>query len=153
MPAISYQLLTMPSLSLNIKKMKIRGIKSFCKENDIELLVIFGSSSDNETETARDIDIAIILKKGIRPSKLDLIYKLDDFCDGKKIDLVILTVDTDPLLLHEIYSNGKCIYEKKEGIFEKERLRAWKLYLDTEKIRTMRSKYLRKYSRKVSHVA
>ncbi len=132
--------------------MKTRGIKSFCKESGIELLVLFGSSASDEPETARDIDVAIILKKGMRPSKLDLIYKLDDFSNGKKIDLVILTVDTDPLILHEIFFNGQCIYEIKQGFFEKEKLRAWKLYIDTMKIRTMRSQYLKKYVRKVSHV-
>ena len=132
---------------------KTRGIKSFCKQNGIELLILFGSAAGGEPETARDIDVAITLKKGSAPSKLDLIYQLDDFSNGKKIDLVILTADTDPLLLHEIYSHGKCIYEKKPGIFEMEKLRAWKLYLDTENIRKMRSKYLREYSGKASHVA
>ncbi len=143
----------MPLLSLNIKKMKTRGIKSLCKRNNIELLILFGSSAGDNPESARDIDIAIKLKKETRPSKLDLLYQLDNFSDGKKIDLVILNIDTDPLLLHEVYSNGKCIYEKKEGIFTREKLRAWKLYLDTEKIRAMRSKYLKKYMRKASNVA
>ncbi len=132
--------------------MKIRGIKSFCQESGIELLVLFGSSAGDTSETARDIDIAMKLKKGIQISKLKLIYKLDDFFN-KKIDLVLLTSDTDPLLIYEIFSTGKCIYERKKGIFEKEKLRAWKLYLDTEKIRSMRSRYLKDFVKKVSHVA
>ena len=96
--------------------------------------------------------MAIKLIKGKKVSKLDLIYKLEDVFREKQIDIVVLTVDTDPLLLNEIF-NGKCMYEKKKGIFEKEKLRAWKLYLDTAKIRNMRSKYLKDFVKKVSHVA
>jgi predicted nucleotidyltransferase len=132
--------------------MKIRGIKSLCRECYIELLILFGSSAKRNSKDANDIDLAIKLIKGKNVSKLDLIYKLEDVFREKQIDIVVLTVDTDPLLLNEIF-NGKCMYEKKKGIFEKEKLRAWKLYLDTAKIRNMRSKYLKDFVKKVSHVA
>lgn len=133
--------------------MNVRGIKNFCKENRIELLVIFGSSAKNMSKDAHDTDIAVKVRGGMKISKLQLIYRLDEFFGGKNIDLVALTSDTDPLLLHEIFSNGKCIYERKKGIFEKEKLRAWKLYIDTEKIRLLRSSYLRNFVKKRIHVA
>jgi predicted nucleotidyltransferase len=133
--------------------MKIRGIKSFCRENGIVLLVLFGSCAGDKAGTARDIDVAVKFRKGIKVSKLQLIYKLDDFFKGKNIDIVSLTTDTDPLLLHEIFIYGKCLYERKKGIFENEKLRAWKLYLDTEKIRHRRSRYLKEFVKKVSYVA
>ncbi len=133
--------------------MKIRGIKNFCKENGIDLLVLFGSSASDKPETSRDTDLAVKLKEGFNISKLDLIYKLDDFFMGKKIDLVLLTVDTDPLLLYEIFMKGACLFESKKDLFEKDKLRAWKLYLDTGKIRDMRENYLKDFVRKVSHVA
>ena len=133
--------------------MKIRGIKGFCKDNKIELLVLFGSGCTGKTHSASDIDIAVKCKHGIRVSKLKLIYKLDDFFSGKSIDLVVLTPDTDPLLLYEIFCRGTSVYESRKGLFEKEKLRAWKLYLDTEKIRKMNEKYLKNYVKKVSDVA
>jgi predicted nucleotidyltransferase len=133
--------------------MKIRGIKNFCKATGIELLVLFGSSAGNRPETSRDIDLAVKFKEGTSISKLDLIYKLDNFFEGKRIDLVLLTVDTDPLLLYEIFLKGVCLFERKKDFFEKEKLRAWKLYLDTEKIRNLHGNYLRKFIQKVSHVA
>jgi hypothetical protein len=73
--------------------------------------------------------------------------------DGKKIDLVILTADTDPLLLYEVFFNGMPLYEEDQGIFEKEKLRAWKLYIDTEKLRVMQKQYLKKFVEKASDVA
>jgi len=133
--------------------MKIRGIKNFCRENGIDLLVLFGSAAGDKPESSRDIDLAVKLKEGISISKLDLIYKLDNFFMGKNIDIVLLTTDTDPLLLHEIFMKGVCLFERKTDLFEKDKLRAWKLYLDTEQIRNMRGKYLKDYVRKVSHVA
>ncbi|MBI5665590.1 MAG: nucleotidyltransferase domain-containing protein [Nitrospirae bacterium] len=133
--------------------MKIRGIKGYCKENGIDLLVLFGSSAGSRSESSRDIDLAVKLRKGVNISKLDLIYKLDDFFKGKDIDLVLLRADTDPLLLYEIFMKGVCLFERKKDLFEMDKLRAWKLYLDTEKIRDMRENYLKAFVRKVSHVA
>ena len=115
--------------------MKIRGIKGFCRANNIELLILFGSGVTGKTHPSSDIDIAVKLKKGVGIQKLELIYKLDDVFNGKSIDLVVLGPDTDPLLLHEIFFNGTPVYEKKDGMYKQDKLRSWKLYLDTEKIR------------------
>jgi predicted nucleotidyltransferase len=133
--------------------MKTKGIEIFCKENSIELLILFGSHASEETHPKSDIDVAIKLNRGTEISKLELIYKLNDLFDGKKIDLVILTADTDPLLLYEVFFNGMPLYEEDQGIFEKEKLRAWKLYIDTEKLRVMQKQYLKKFVEKASDVA
>jgi hypothetical protein len=81
-----------------------------------------------------------------------LIYRLGDFFEGKEIDLVVLTRDTDPVLLNEIFSKGRLLYEEQPGIFDKERLRAWKLYLDTEKLRRMRKEYLKKFVEMIDNI-
>ena len=133
--------------------MKDKEIQEFCKENKIELLILFGSHASEETHPKSDIDVAVKFKRGTEISKLELIYKLDDLFNGKSIDLVVLTTDTDPLLLYEIFFNGKPLYEKDSDIFEKEKLRAWKLYLDTEKIRVIQKQYLKKFAEKASDVA
>ena len=133
--------------------MKTKGIKSFCKTHGIELLVLFGSSANTKAVPANDLDIAVKFKPGKEVSKLTLIYKLDDLFNGKKIDLVLLTTDTSPLLLHEIFSKGECLFESKKDFFLMEKLRAWKLYLDTEKILHIRSEYLKNFATRGSHVA
>jgi predicted nucleotidyltransferase len=133
--------------------MKDKEIQEFCKENKIELLILFGSHASEETHPKSDIDVAVKFKRGTEISKLELIYKLDDLFNGKSIDLVVLTTDTDPLLLYEIFFNGRPLYEKDPDIFEKEKLRAWKLYLDTEKLRVIQKQYLKKFAEKASDVA
>ncbi|MBI5196949.1 MAG: nucleotidyltransferase domain-containing protein [Nitrospirae bacterium] len=133
--------------------MKDKKIREFCEKNNIKLLVVFGSSASEKTRSASDIDVAVKFRSGRIISKLNLIYKLDDLFNGKPIDLVILTADTDPLLLYEIFFGGKPLYEEHSGIFYNEKLRAWKLYIDTERLRSMRKTYLKEFARKIKNVA
>ena len=131
-------------------------IKRFCEENDIELLILFGSHVSGKTHPESDVDVAVKFVKSIEGteiSKLELICRLNDILDGKNIDLVVLTSDTEPLLLYEIFFNGRPLYERFPGIFDDGRLRAWKLYIDTEKLRAMQKKYLREFAERISHVA
>ncbi len=134
--------------------MKNKEVRSFCKENNIELLIVFGSqASTGKIHPASDIDVAVKFRQGAEISKLKLIYRLDDLFHGKNIDLVIFGADTDPLLLYEIFFNRRLLYEKYPDLFDKERLRAWKLYIDTEKLRLMQRKYLKEFVRKMRNVA
>ncbi len=116
-------------------------------------MVLFGSSAGTRAGHANDLDIAVKFKQGKEISKLKLIYKLDDLFNGNKIDLVLLTTDTSPLLLHEIFHKGECLFEFKKDIFLMEKLRAWKLYLDTEKILSMRSKYLKDFPARIKELS
>ena len=127
-------------------------VRSFCEKNNIELLILFGSHASGEVRPESDIDLAVTLIKGSRASKLELIYQLDDIFYGKDIDLVVLTADTEPLLLYEIFFSGKVLYERCPGIFDAGRLRAWKLYIDTERLRAMQKKYLKEFAARVSSV-
>lgn len=132
--------------------MENKQIKSFCEKNNIELLILFGSQASGKITPESDIDVAVKLKKGAEVSKLELIYQLVSLLNGKDIDLVILTDNTDPLLLYEIFFNGKLLYEGCPGIFDSERLRAWKLYIDTERLRILQKKYLKEFVERVSNV-
>lgn len=128
-------------------------IGPFCRENNIELFVLFGSHASGMVHHGSDIDVAIKMKRGVSVSKLDLLFRLGGISGDKEIDLVVLADDTDPLLLYEIFKNGQALYEERKGIFVEEKLRAWKLYLDTERLRKMQRDYLRKFGEKASNVA
>jgi len=128
-------------------------ISSFCEEEHIELLVLFGSCAGGRVHPESDVDVAVKIKGGTAISKLELIGRLSDVFEGKEIDLVVLTGDADPLLLYEIFFRGRLLYEARPGIFENERLRAWKLYLDTEGIRNMRRDYLKGFAEKFGNIA
>lgn len=133
--------------------MKIKDIKPFCDKHGIDLMVLFGSRVSAEGRNESDIDIALKVRPGTETSKLELIAALTDFFEDGEIDLVVLTRDTDPLLLKEIFSEGKPLYEACPGLFDNERLRAWKLYLDTDKLRQMQKEYVRDYVARFRDVA
>ena len=128
-------------------------IAAFCKENNIELLVLFGSRAVGKTHGGSDVDLAVKIRPGTDVAKLDLIFRLGGLFKEGEIDLVLITRDTDPLLLSEIFSQGKLLFEERPGTYEEERLRAWKLYLDTEKLRRMQKDYIKKFAEKYGDVA
>jgi predicted nucleotidyltransferase len=115
-------------------------LTEICHQHGITLAILFGSRATERTHSKSDIDLAILIEK-VEPDKLQLIYELADILNGE-IDLVILTNDTDPILLYEIFSTGKILYEKRDGLFIEQYLRAWHIWQDTEKIRDWQKKYL-----------
>ena len=44
-------------------------------------------------------------------------------------------------------------HEERAGAFEEEKLRAWKLYLDTEKLRVMRRDYIKRFVKKLGDIS
>jgi predicted nucleotidyltransferase len=128
-------------------------VEEICKANHIELLILFGSRAKTRPHPGSDFDLAIKPCREQAVDKLGLIYKLGELLNSDDIDLVILTPDTDPVLLREIFTEGRCLYEDAAGLFEKEKLRAWKMYLDTERFRKYRREYVKRFIRKVKDVA
>lgn len=129
------------------------AIRAFCVERGIELMVLFGSVAGMTERPGSDIDLAVKMKRGLSMAKLELIYHLGALFADREVDLVVLSIDTDPVLLFEIFSSGKPLYEEKPGVFDSERLRAYKLYYDTEKLRGIQAEYLRKFSNGGRNVA
>ena len=121
-------------------------IKQFCIQENIDLMVLFGSRAKNKTHERSDVDIAVLpniqritSKKLFYISELEQIYKTT-------IDLVILSASTDPLLLNEIFQNGRPLYEKREGVFREQQYRAWTKYVDTRKLREKEKQYIQSHS-------
>jgi predicted nucleotidyltransferase len=129
------------------------NLSEFCRRNSIELLVLFGSTAKGGVDQASDMDLAIKLQRGAPERKLELLDELGELFGDREIDLVVLTPDTDPVLLREIFTEGRPLYEGRPGLFDDERLRAHKLYFDTEKLRAHRDAFLRRFSESVRHVA
>ena len=95
------------------------------------------------------LDLAAALGRDRTPSRLQLIYDLETIFHPHPVDLVILTRDTSPLLLHEAFFKGRPLYESSDGLFERGRLRAWKLYLDTARLRAREAQYLKDFVRRM----
>lgn len=120
-------------------------IKDFCRQHQIALFIIFGSQVQGKTPPNSDIDIALSFENsGVSANKLCLIFELEGMFE-KQVDLVIPNPMTDPLLRFEVFSKGKPLYMSTPYLFDEARLYAWKMYLDTEKIRTLQAQYVKNY--------
>lgn len=101
------------------------------KEFDLELLVLFGSYSNNSFTQESDIDIAYYSKKPLDfKQKRELRFNLSKIFDLKEIDLIDLNSNYSILLRYEIFTKGLCLYESKEGLFEDFESNAWMDYQD-----------------------
>jgi len=112
-----------------------------CHRYDIELLILFGSAAFETCHAGSDVDLAVKPAINKQISKLHLIQDLEAIFQDRQIDLTVLTKYTDPLLLFEIFSNGRLLFESVAGIFEKNRLKAWHLYLDSMPLRQLEKSY------------
>ena len=139
----------MTGLNINLQK-----IQTFSTGNDISLVLLFGSLSTGKSHARSDIDIALVPRDFHKSlDKLELLNQLSDIFQSDDVDLVCVNLDTDPTLLLEIFSKGKVLYESIPGLYDQHYLRAWKLYIDTEKIRKTREKFIEQYLKRIKHVA
>jgi predicted nucleotidyltransferase len=130
-----------------------QDITAFCETHGVDLFILFGSSITGKFHPESDVDVALQFKKGIKPSRLHLIHELEMLIEPRSIDLVVLTLDTPPLLLYEIFMRGKPLYEASERLFEKGKIRAWHLYLDTAPLRKREKEYVRQLVKEMTDVA
>ncbi len=129
------------------------AIARYCRREDIQLLVLFGSLASKTAGSRSDVDLAAQMRCGFQADKLRIIFDLEELFDPYRVDLVILTPLTPPLLLHEIFSRGIPLYEGAVGEFAKARLRAWKLYQDTAPLTRLEKRALQSFVRRLRNVS
>ena len=136
---------------MKIENIQQSQIREFCKRNNILLFVIFGSHARGKNNSRSDIDVALILENNkSTANKLRLIFELEGIFP-KQVDLVIVNPNTDPLLQFEIFKIGVPLFENKSNLFEEYKLRAWKSFQDTKKIRDLKQQYINNYIGKLKH--
>ncbi len=129
------------------------ALARLCEAAGLELVVLFGSLAGGMQHPASDLDLAVAYEKGRDASPLQLIHDLESLFLPKAVDLVILTPNTPPLLLHEVFFKGRLLYERTDGLFQRGRLHAWHLYLDTAGLRARELLYLKEFVRRMRDVA
>lgn len=125
----------------------------YCRTKGIDLVILFGSHACGKAHSMSDLDLAVLPRHLAALSKLEILFDLSDIFEPLEVDLVLLSPHTNPLLLHEIFSNGTPLFEVIPGIFGEQRLRAWKLYLDTAPLRLLERQYLKRTTQRNRHVS
>ena len=107
----------------------------------LNLLLAFGSYGTERFTPESDIDLAYQAKQSLSPDEeLQLLKDLIFLYRRDRIDLVDLR-KASPLLMFEIATNGKVLYEEGEN-FLRFKLKASARYADTRHLRRMRREYL-----------
>lgn len=94
-------------------------------------MVLFGSSAVAGASRARDVDLALSFRELPGPARrLAMIGELQDLCGARRVDVVFLRPETDPVLRFEIFRRGTPLYEARQGLFVNEAVRALVAYED-----------------------
>ena len=105
----------MKTLSVEQLK-KLRAF--FSRKKGIHTALLFGSFATNRVRPSSDVDIAVLLEKGVEmpwgdQAKMSL--KLDGICH-REVDLVILNTAA-PHLAFRAIREGKILFQKKNHLF------------------------------------
>lgn len=121
------------------------NLKNWCRKNDINLCILFGSQATGKTHARSDTDIALwsLQRSVLQRQWLRLNGELEDLF-GHPVDLVVINPEMDPVLRLEIFQHGQPLYESQPGLFAEQHIVAVKLYEDTEPLRRLRDRVLAK---------
>lgn len=124
-------------MELSVEEQKLR-------ESGISLLVTFGSRTEGKERPKSDLDVGVCYQPGAGRDLLDTISIVTEAVSGVDTELDIVDLDrADPLLLFEVASRGRPVFESEPGSFEEFRIRAIKRYYDTAWIRRLERDVLR----------
>ncbi len=118
------------------------NITSLAQKYNLELVVLFGSQANGKTHKNSDLDIAI-LKDGdlSNENEWQFANEISRISGIKNVEVINIKT-ASPILLKEITDKGINLYEKKSGLFSFERMRAFKMFVESKPLRILRDKKL-----------
>lgn len=116
----------------------------FCEEEDIELLLLFGSRAKSTASPGSDRDVGVLKRSGfVEPDAyLDFTYRLSRALGRGNLDVVDLR-RAPPLLRYEVARTGRPLYQSDPHAFTRFQVESWKLYQDDRRtLRAMDARYI-----------
>ncbi len=122
-----------------------RKVQAFARAFDLDLVVLFGSQATGKTHPRSDVDLAVRTTLPYAQRDLAWHHKLwsavGDLCSHDEVDTVVLN-DSDSLMLFEVATDGKALFEQGPATFIEFQSYAARRYWDDEKFRRMEHEYL-----------
>lgn len=98
------------------------------------LVVLFGSAASGSG--GRDLDLAVMpCSEPTLFEEARWLSALEASFSPRPLDVLLLTDRLSPLARFEVFREGISLYEAQEGLFDRERDRAFFLYADSEPFR------------------
>lgn len=127
-------------MQAQVNKHKLREV---AKRFDLDLVILFGSQATGLARAGSDVDIAVRTRTPREARTVEWAWTLMTALDeaiGGELDFVLLN-DAPPLLMFEIASEGKPLYEAKPDAFLEFQLYAAKRHYDNQKFYNLAWQY------------
>ena len=115
----------------SVEDIRSRLVPMF-EEEGLKLALLFGSSVLGKVHKQSDIDLAFLFDRPV--DILSLTNKVISLLHADNIDVVDLR-RVSPLLKFSVVKNGRLLYEKQPGMFNEFYSLAFRIYIDTKKLR------------------
>jgi len=96
----------------------------------IELIVLFGSLASAKRHPLSDVDVAFRVANLDRKKRGQIWGEVTDALETDEVDIIYLNEDIPYSLKYEIGSNGRLLYEAKEGAFSDFKVMAAAMWFD-----------------------
>ena len=123
-------------------------VQCLSQRPEIAAAYIFGSVAAGSARRDSDVDIAVLLRRrppaqGLLKYRLRLIAEIGSALGRYDIEVIILN-EAPPVLAHQVLSKGKLIFERSASERVEFQVRTVNLYCDTEPMRELYRRYLKK---------
>lgn len=126
---------------LSIEEIKGR-IEPLFDDEGLRLVLLFGSLASGTVHKKSDIDIAFLFDRPV--DILTLTNRISRLIQSDNVDVVDLK-RASPLLRFSAARSGTVLYERSAGMFNEFCSLAFRMYVDTKKLRDARTAALRRF--------
>jgi len=130
-----------PKTPLFINDIKDRLTPLFRKEG-VQLVLLFGSIAEGSVHRKSDIDLGFLFDEPI--DVLSLTNEVTKLLHSDRVDVVDLR-RASPLLKFCAAQKGKVLYERSDGLFNQFFSLAFRMYVDTKKLRDAQGEMIRDF--------
>jgi predicted nucleotidyltransferase len=126
---------------ISIEEIRNRLSPLFADEG-LRLILLFGSIVTGKVHKRSDIDLAFLFDKPV--DILALTNRVNRLLHADNVDVVDLR-RASPLLKYSAVRHGKPLYERKQGIFNEFYSLAFRMYVDTKKLRDAQAVSIKRF--------
>ena len=120
----------------------INSLSPLFKEQELQLVLLFGSAASGAVHRKSDLDLAFLFDKPV--DILDLTNRVIRCLHTDQVDVVDLR-RASPLLAFSAAKHGKILYQRSPEIFATFYSLAFRRYVDTEKLRQAQTQVVRRF--------
>jgi predicted nucleotidyltransferase len=128
-----------PKTPLSVNDIKERLTPLFQKKG-LQLVLLFGSIAKGNVHRKSDIDLGFLFNEPI--DVLALTNEVTKLLHSDRVDVVDLR-RASPLLKFSAAQKGKVLHERSDGLFNEFLSLAFRMYIDTKKLRDANGEMIR----------